>query len=56
MPREALQADSEISKMDADDRVLADHQRMWHDFCRLMKWGILGAVIAVGIVLYLSIY
>jgi hypothetical protein len=42
--------------MDADDGMLADHQRMWMDFCRLIKWGIVGAVIAVGIVLYLSIY
>ena len=40
----------------AEQQMLAAHQRMWHDFCRLMRWGILGAVIAVGIVLYLSIY
>ena len=42
--------------MDADDRMLADHQRMWVDFCRLMRWGIVGAAVAVGIVLYLSVY
>ena len=31
--------------MNADDRMLADHQRMWHDFCRLMKYALVGAVI-----------
>jgi hypothetical protein len=40
--------------MNADDRMLADHQRMWHDFCRLMKYGLIGAVIVVGLVLYLA--
>jgi hypothetical protein len=28
--------------MNADDRMLADHQRMWHDFCRLMKYALVG--------------
>ena len=40
--------------MNADDKMLADHQRMWHDFCNLMKWSIGGAVIVVGIVLFLA--
>jgi hypothetical protein len=40
--------------MNADDRMLADHQRMWHDFCRLMKYGLIAAVIVVGFVLYLN--
>jgi hypothetical protein len=40
--------------MDADERMLDDHLRMWHDFCRLLKWGIAGAVVCVAIVLYLA--
>jgi len=40
--------------MDADDRMLADHQRMWHDFCRLMKYALVGAVIVLALVLYLA--
>jgi len=40
--------------MDAEDRMLTDHQRMWHDFCRIMQWAIVGAVIVIGIVLYLN--
>jgi hypothetical protein len=40
--------------MDADDRMLADHQRMWHDFCRLMKFALIGAVIVLALVLYLA--
>jgi hypothetical protein len=44
----------ENSTMNADDKMLADHQRMWHDFCNLMKWSIGGAVIVLGIVLFLA--
>ena len=40
--------------MSADDKMLADHQRMWHDFCRLMQWAIVGCAIVVGIVIYLA--
>ncbi|HEY8015581.1 MAG: hypothetical protein ACHQHK_00070 [Dongiales bacterium] len=40
--------------MNADDRMLADHQRMWHDFCRLMKYALVGAVIVLALVLYLA--
>ena len=40
--------------MNADDRMLADHQRMWHDFSRLMKYALVGAVIVLALVLYLA--
>jgi hypothetical protein len=39
---------------DASQQMLAAHQRMWHDFCRLMKYALVGVVIVVGIVLYLN--
>ena len=38
----------------ADDRMLADHQRMWHDFCRIMKYALVAVVLIVGLVLYLN--
>ena len=39
----------------AEQQMLAAHQRMWHDFCSLMKFALVGVVIVVGIVLYLNI-
>ncbi len=41
--------------MNADEQMLAEHQRMWHDFCQLIKWGIVGAIIVFAIVMYLLI-
>ena len=38
----------------AEQQMLAAHQRMWHDFCTLMKFALVGVVIVVGIVLYLN--
>ena len=38
----------------AEQQMLASHQRMWHDFCTLMKFALVGVVIVVGIVLYLN--
>ena len=34
--------------MAADNDMLADHQRMWNRFCRLMTYAIAGAVIVLG--------
>ena len=41
--------------VNAEQQMLAAHQRMWHDFCTLMKFALVGVVIVVGIVLYLNI-
>ena len=38
----------------AEQQMLAAHQRMWHDFCNLMKYALVGVVIVVGFVLYLN--
>ena len=38
----------------AEQQMLAAHQRMWHDFCSLMKYALVGVVIVVGLVLYLN--
>jgi hypothetical protein len=34
--------------MAADNDMLADHQRMWNRFCRLMAFAIAGVVIVLG--------
>ena len=34
--------------MAADNDILADHQRMWNRFCKLMTAAVIGAVIVLG--------
>jgi hypothetical protein len=34
--------------MAADNDLLADHQRMWNRFCRLMTAAVIGAVLVLG--------
>ena len=34
--------------MAADSDFLADHQRMWNRFCKLMTAAVIGAVIVLG--------
>ena len=34
--------------MAADNDMLADHQRMWNRFCRLMTAAVVGAVVVLG--------
>ena len=30
--------------MDANDKMLADHQWMWNRFCKIMLWAVIGAL------------
>ena len=34
--------------MDANDKMLADHQLMWNRFCKIMLWAVIGAVVVLG--------
>jgi uncharacterized membrane protein len=34
--------------MDANDKMLADHQWMWSRFCKIMLWAVIGAVVVLG--------
>jgi hypothetical protein len=34
--------------MAADNDFLADHQRMWNRFCKIMTVAVIGAVVVLG--------
>ena len=34
--------------MAADNDMLADHQRMWNRFCKIMTVAVIGAVVVLG--------
>jgi hypothetical protein len=36
--------------MTTDDQLLADRRRLWHDFSRLLFWGVLHAAVALIVV------
>jgi hypothetical protein len=41
--------------MTPDEQMLADRQRLWHDFSRLLFWGALHAAVALIVVVMFAL-
>jgi uncharacterized membrane protein YedE/YeeE len=41
--------------MTTDEQMLADRQRLWHDFSRLLFWGVLHAAVALIVVVMFAV-
>ncbi|GAB2177435.1 hypothetical protein [Dongia sp. agr-C8] len=41
--------------MTTDEEMLADRQRLWHDFSRLLFWGALHAAVALIVVVMFAV-
>ena len=41
--------------MTADEQLIADRQRLWHDFSRLLFWGVLHAAVALIVVVMFAV-
>ncbi|WP_395022978.1 hypothetical protein [Dongia sp.] len=41
--------------MTPDEQLLADRQRLWHDFSRLLFWGALHAAVALIVVVMFAV-
>ena len=41
--------------MTTDERMHADRQRLWHDFSRLLFWGVLHAAVALIVVVMFAV-
>ena len=41
--------------MTYDEQMLADRQRLWHDFSRMLFWGVLHAAVALIVVVMFAV-
>jgi hypothetical protein len=41
--------------MSLDERLVADRRRLWHDFSRLLFWGVLHAAIILVVVVMFAV-
>jgi uncharacterized membrane protein YedE/YeeE len=41
--------------MTTDEQMLADRQQLWHDFSRLLFWGVLHAAVALIVVVMFAV-
>jgi len=41
--------------MTTDEQLVADRQRLWHDFSRLLFWGVLHAAVFLIVVVMLAV-
>jgi len=41
--------------MTTDEKMLADRQRLWHDFSRLLFWGAVHAAVALIVVVMFAV-
>jgi hypothetical protein len=41
--------------MTADEQLVADRQRLWHDFSRLLFWGVLHAAVFLIVAVMLAV-
>src|SRR3954463_5343571 len=45
----------EVQPVTIDEQMVADRQRLWHDFSRLMFWGALHAAVALIVVVMFAV-